>query len=325
MDLPRWDDTGWVIGMHRGGWSDLVAVGIRTTADGPYADDVLWQFLLEDRVIELPAGAVGDIGPLARHLPGFDSLKVIAAMGSCHERIFRLWHRDQSRDRPGMHALGARFGGLVERLGARQASDEVFARLHGRWVDRERSYHDVEHLTDCLREVDRLPPSPARDRIELALWYHDAVYEPGAGDCEARSAAVLASDASSLAIPEPTARRVAELVAATAHGAARVGRTNETVVDDEAALVADIDLAILGQDPLRFMEFEYGVEEEYRAVPRIAFVRGRGRFLTNLLRRPIYRTPQFSERFERVARANVEALLRSPRYAAYRWLRWLPG
>jgi predicted metal-dependent HD superfamily phosphohydrolase len=318
MDLPRWDDEGWEIGEQRGSWRDLVAVGIRTTADGPFADDVFWQFLLERRVIELPSGAMGDIEPLARHLPGFDSLKVIAAMGSCHERIFRVWHRDQSPTRPDEMALGVRFGRLVERLGARHAADEVFTRLHGAWSDPERRYHDVEHLTDCLREVDGLPASPARDRIEMGLWYHDAVYDPGASDSEGRSAAMLTNDASALGIAGPTARRVAELVEATAHGA-------HGVVSEDAAVVADIDLAILGQDPLRFMEFEYGVEEEFRGVSRVVFRRARGRFLANLLRRPIYRTPQFFERFEVVARMNVDALLGSPRYAAYRWLRWLPG
>jgi predicted metal-dependent HD superfamily phosphohydrolase len=72
------------------------------------------------------------------------------------------------------------------------------------------------------------------------------------------------------------------------------------------------------------MEFEYGVEEEFGAIPTVVFRRGRGRFLSELLARPIYRTAAFHERFEGAARANIGALLRSPRYIAYRWLRWLP-
>jgi predicted metal-dependent HD superfamily phosphohydrolase len=73
------------------------------------------------------------------------------------------------------------------------------------------------------------------------------------------------------------------------------------------------------------MDYEYSVEEEFGAVPTIAFRRGRGRFLAGLLDGTIFRTTSFRDRFEMRARTNISALLRSRRYTAYRWLRWLPG
>jgi predicted metal-dependent HD superfamily phosphohydrolase len=319
MNVLTFDDRGFGTDARRIPWDDLIAVGVRTTADGPFAEDVFWQFLLRDGVIELPGSMVSDLGLLSKHLPGLDFGKVIQAMGSCEERIFRVWHADESRDRPSESALRARFGRLVERLGGRPGAGEgeVFARLYAAWSSEARRYHGVEHLADCLREVERRPPSPARDRVELALWYHDAIYEAGARDCEQRSAAWLLRDAAGLGIADPLARLAATLVEATVHAGGEIA-------DEEAALVTDIDLAILGRDPLRFMEFEYGVAEEYSSVPTLLFRRGRGRFLGGLLERPIYRTAPFRARFEAAARANIGALLQSPRYAAYRWLRWLP-
>lgn len=311
------DDAGFGAGARRIPWDNLVAVGIRTTADGPFDEDVFWQFLLEDGLIELPGSTFGGLETLTRRLPGFDSLKVVRAMGSCEERIFRVWHREESRDRPDEASLRRRFGRLVGRLGARANVDAVFFRLHADWSSTARRYHDVEHLADCLRELDREPESPSRDVIELALWYHDAVYEPGASDSEERSATRLVADAAELGLATAHARAAAALVRATAHGAHQEG-------GDLAALVADIDLSILGRDPLRFMEYEYGVEEELAAIPRIALRRGRGSFLARLLEAPIYRTASFRERFEDAARANIAALLESPRYRPYRWLRWLP-
>lgn len=299
-------------------WDDLVAVGIRTTADGPFAEDVFWQFLLPSGLVELSGSRFGglELDVLAKRLEGFDVRKVISAMGSCDERIFRVWHRDESRGRPDEASLRTRFAQLVRRLGATKPSDETFARLYSAWSSDARRYHDVEHLTDCLRELGGMPESEQRDRVELALFYHDAIYEPGAADCETRSASWLENDAAALGVHAAIARDAARLVRATAHVA------HDASSEDEA-LIADIDLAILGRDPIRFLEFEYAVEEEFRAVPTIAFRVGRGRFLASLLASPLYRTPAFRERLEDRARANVRVLLEGPRYRAYRWLRWL--
>jgi predicted metal-dependent HD superfamily phosphohydrolase len=63
------------------------------------------------------------------------------------------------------------------------------------------------------------------------------------------------------------------------------------------ALVRDVDLAILGQGALRFMEYEYGVCEEYASMPWWKLRLGRRRFLASLLAAPsLYRTPHFRDR-----------------------------
>src|SRR5262249_42093659 len=153
------------------------------------------------------------------------------------------------------------------------------------------------------------------DIAELALWYHDAIYASGASDSEERSAALLVDDARLLGIPDERTLAAAACVRATAHLA------GATPVEPAAELVVDINLSILGRDVLRFMEFEYAVEEEYAAVPRLRYFLGRGRFLAGLLEAPaIFRTPSFRARYEGRARANISALLASPRYRSYRWL-----
>lgn len=317
MSSLRFDDEGFGTAARRIPWEELVAVGIRTTADGPLSDDVFWQFLLPDGLLELPGSMLGDLDSLEKHLPGLDFGKVIKAMGSCGERIFRVWHHEESRDRPGEADLRTRFVGLVTRLGARHDGNDMFARIYAAYSGNSRHYHNVEHLADCLREVDRLPATCSRDLVELALWYHDAVYDAGAPGSEHRSAEWLATDAEALGFGEGLARSAAALVEATVH---RAGPS----ASDEAALVADIDLSVLGRDELRFMYFEYGIGEEFRAMRTTLFLLGRGRFLAGVLENPIYRTASFRDRFEVKARANISALLQSDRYTAYRWLRWLP-
>jgi len=172
-------------------------------------------------------------------------------------------------------------------------------------------------MAACLHELDRARiESPTAEFVELALWYHDAVYEPGARDrdCEERSARLLANDAAALAIPAATARTAADLVRATAHLHGPTPRH-----DRATDLIVDIDLAIFGHDALRFMDFEYSVGEEFAGIPTRTFRTARGRFLASLLAAPnLYRTDDFRARYEQLARAQIAKLLDSPRYRAYR-------
>jgi hypothetical protein len=110
-------------------WPDVCAVGIRTTADGPFAEDVFWQFVLAERCFEIPGQCVDGsaFDELCARLPGVDHEKIVRAMGSANERIFRIWHREDSRFRPGRDELAARFRALVGRLGgAPEAAPPVF-------------------------------------------------------------------------------------------------------------------------------------------------------------------------------------------------------
>jgi predicted metal-dependent HD superfamily phosphohydrolase len=208
--------------------------------------------------------------------------------------------------------LSARFRALVGKLGGDpEAAPQVFDRVHAAWSAASRRYHNIEHLVDCLRELDASDArGPAVELAELALWYHDVVYQPLASDCEERSARALLDDAATLAIPDASAKLAADLVRATAHARARDASSSPA-----ADLVVDIDLSILGRDFLRFMDYEYAVEEEYSSVPTVVFRSGRRTFLTALLDRPyIFRTEHFRGRYEQRARRQIEGLLATPRY-----------
>ncbi|MBI3072563.1 MAG: hypothetical protein HYY84_10655 [Deltaproteobacteria bacterium] len=323
------DESGIWLGDARIPWAEIVAVGIKTTADGPYVDDVFWMFNVRDMGTSEVSGEFvsGDtLEILQRCLPGLNSAKIVEAMGSTVQRVWRIWHHERSVARPTDEIMRARFARLIGALGGNAgAGDPVFERLRSAWGGSDRRYHNVEHLTDCLAELDAARDeidSSVRDRMELALWYHDAVYIPRASDSEERSARLLLEDATALAIPSGVATEAARLVRATAHLSKSSGAGEPSAADED--LVIDIDFAILGQDVLRFLEFEFAVEEEYRGIPGLVYFFKRGRFLASLLgTTPVYRTERFRALYEHRARDNISALLESPRYHWYRWLRWL--
>jgi predicted metal-dependent HD superfamily phosphohydrolase len=199
--------------------------------------------------------------------------------------------------------LRSRFSSLARRLGATQDSTPLGDALLAAWSDPARRYHDARHLEDCLARLDELRPSPAtRDLLEMALWFHDAVYHPRASDNEERSALWAEQALASAGLPAPAVDEIVRLV--------RLTRQHGPAADETGRLMCDIDLSILGRPNEAFDEYERRVRAEYAWVPEPAFRQGRTRILEGLLRRdPLFQTETFRRRFESAARANLRRAL----------------
>ena len=186
---------------------------------------------------------------------------------------------------------------LWARLGSRPA-DGLYEELIGRYREPHRRYHTTRHLDECFALLDAahaLAERPAE--IELALWFHDAIYDTRRHDNEQKSA-----DWARRGCPADAADRVHALVMATRHDAVPSGR--------DAELLVDIDLSILGAAPERFDEYERQVREEYAWVPGFVFRRKRAAILEGFLARPaIFSTPMFFQTLEQAARANLRRSL----------------
>ncbi|MEX3769344.1 hypothetical protein ABFW14_20800, partial [Mycolicibacterium fortuitum] len=65
--------------------------------------------------------------------------------------------------------------------------------LLARWSEPHRKHHNVAHLREVLDAIGILADGGLqfdREAVELAAWFHDAVYEIGRDDNEDRSAAL---------------------------------------------------------------------------------------------------------------------------------------
>ena len=182
------------------------------------------------------------------------------------------------------------------------APEGLMRRLMDAWAEPQRHYHSLQHLRECLALLE-----PALDlaqhpgEVELALWFHDAVYAPQGKDNEARSADWACDALAQAGAGSAVQQRVRALIMATCHDA--------VPVDDDARLLVDIDLAILGADPARFAEYDAQVREEYRWVPDWLYRRKRKEVLAGFLARPaIYGTERFRDRFEGRARENLRGV-----------------
>ena len=195
--------------------------------------------------------------------------------------------------------LRGRFGRLWRRMGAEDDGAEIADELLRAYGEPHRKYHGLDHLRDCLEQLDAAPADEAdRDLAETALWFHDAVYVPGRGDNEARSADWAAGAMRRAGIPEDRTRAVARLVRLTDHAG--------PPTDPVGALVCDVDLSILGRGPAEFAEYERRIREEYRDIAEPVYRMGRSAVLSRFLARdPIYPSPYFRSRYESAARRNL--------------------
>lgn len=183
-------------------------------------------------------------------------------------------------------------------LGATPA-EGLLQTLLSAYAEPQRHYHTRQHLAECLAHFEAVQVQALRPaEVEIALWFHDAVYDVKGKDNELRSAQWAARVLEDGGVDEAACRRVHALVMATCHEA--------TPQDGDAQLLVDIDLAILGASPARFAEYDTQVRAEYAWVPRLVYGIKRRQVLRGFLqRKAIYATPYFHARLEPQARANL--------------------
>ena len=178
----------------------------------------------------------------------------------------------------------------------------IHAALCSRYEEPARRYHTLEHVRHCLRELDAAQPADdIADAIELALWFHDAIYTPGAQDNEQRSADLFRSQASA-ALSNTLVDEVERMIMATTHRSPPRSRAE--------AWVVDIDLSSFGLPWQTFLRDSRHVRQELGALDDEQYYPAHGRFLRSLCaRHRIFTTDLFNARYEQMARANITRLL----------------
>ena len=174
----------------------------------------------------------------------------------------------------------------------------------------DRHYHGLAHIEAMLAlaaEYRHLLHDP--EAVEAAIWFHDAIYDSRAKDNEAKSAELAEKRLAGRVGPHRLAR-VAAMINATATHQLPPFR-DENALDD-AALLLDMDLAILGAEPAVFDAYEKAVRLEYGWVEEPMWRAGRSAVLQNFIARPhIFNTQIFRDRFEARARENLDRSLRA--------------
>ncbi|MEU9124309.1 hypothetical protein AB0C96_31380 [Streptomyces sp. NPDC048506] len=172
--------------------------------------------------------------------------------------------------------------------------------LLSRWSEPQRHYHTVAHLSAVLTRIDELA-GHADDLavVQLAAWFHDAVYRPDRSENEERSAALAERALPELGIGAARTAEVARLV--------RLTVTHDPEPDDpDGEVLCDADLAVLAGSPDDYAAYAAAIRAEYAFVPDADFTAGRSAVLRQLLTLSrLFRTPMGYDRWEHLARRNL--------------------
>ncbi|MDP4024612.1 hypothetical protein Q8W71_18460 [Methylobacterium sp. NEAU 140] len=199
--------------------------------------------------------------------------------------------------------LRERFAGLWSRTIGPTGAEAAWRALDAGYGAAGRHYHGWGHVADLLAGHDAVRALPDfagldHDALALAIVFHDAVYDTGRADNEARSADLLAAHAGDAAA-EAVRAAMAMIRATAAH---------EPGADPATRLMLDLDLAVLGAQPPVYAAYAAAIRREYGAVPEAAWRLGRAGVLGRFLARPrLYGTAHFRDRLETAARANLAA------------------
>ena len=187
---------------------------------------------------------------------------------------------------------------LMSNLGFSENTD-TYTDLKRRYNEKHRKYHNVTHIESLLIELEKTRHiSENYNSIELALWFHDAVYNIFSKSNEKDSADLAVSFISDNSGSLELQQTVYSLIMATEHNFVPKG--------NDQRLMVDIDLSILGSAESRYTDFETAIRKEYKYIPWFIFKRKRIELLQYFLgRESIFSHRYYIDSLEQQARVNI--------------------
>jgi len=181
-----------------------------------------------------------------------------------------------------------------------EAARRIFADMVEHYNGDGRYYHVLNHVGELLDMVSEVRDLTQDYRtIQLAIWFHDVIYDPRGKDNEVKSAEYARDALQKLGFPERTVNRVSDLILKT------VSHVSEKE-DGDALILLDADLAPLGADEETFARQSRALRQEFGWVPEEEYRASRVRILSNFLNRErIYQTEWMYQARERKARNNL--------------------
>lgn len=193
---------------------------------------------------------------------------------------------------------------LFEGCGCDTYSDRFYLELRKMYSQKHRAYHNFEHIASCLKHFDEIRDhleSPLT--VELAIWFHDAIYKIFSSKNEKKSAVYSKFVLGTAGFKPETTDRVYQLIMTTIHPG------NPETIDD--CYMTDIDISILGSPPEAYRDYENKIRKEYRRIPGFIYYPKRKALLESFLAHDrIYHTDYFCEKYEKKARENITLAIR---------------
>jgi predicted metal-dependent HD superfamily phosphohydrolase len=291
---------------------DVDYILVKTTSGGPWTDDVFFLVFSEgtDSFWEIPQSSHREFLDWIKTFPDVNMEQFMKSMGCTEDRIFILYRgpkhpvlserNKNSLKKRLLDFLIGNFNGSAENL------TEISENIFKSYEENYRHYHNLEHIQHALWELDQIENQNINKKhIELAIWYHDVIYSQSSKTNEADSAQKMKIDLDPLNT-SINLHEVYDMILANPYKGKDLSETEK--------YFWDIDYSILGQRELEYMVYKQNIRLEYNRVPSLIFHFKRKAFLKNLLKRGIYQTQEFKQRYEAQALTNIKSELSKAPY-----------
>lgn len=192
----------------------------------------------------------------------------------------------------------------MESIGA-ERNHQMLAELLRAYSEPHRAYHNLNHLDQCFFVFDLVRQDFDHvHEAELALWFHDKVYDPTSSVNEQLSANQAVEFITSCELSTKVDElAVYTMIMATKHSG---DDAVQGLYIKDAHLLNDVDLSILGQQPSVFDQYDDNIRLEYVHVCEEQYREGRKQVLQSFLERDsIYFHPYTNSLFDAHARDNL--------------------
>ena len=153
-------------------------------------------------------------------------------------------------------------------------SDTQFQIVCEKYSEKHRYYHTLEHIGSCLSFFDEIS-SQLNDPsvVEIALWFHDVIYNPKENNNEEKSALFAHELLKNAGCKSTYIEGVSKLIMATKHPAFPATLEEKYIID--------IDLAILGASKETYEHYANQIKKEYSHISNASYQQGRRKVLSD--------------------------------------------
>ena len=181
--------------------------------------------------------------------------------------------------------------------------------IHQQLVDSynkpQRYYHTLDHIEHCLSLFDKISSKlQSPQALELAIWFHDVVYQPGATNNEQLSADQFMQTTKNR-FDDSLRNTVYQHIMATLHLHSEMNHA-------DTKYMVDIDLSSFGLPWPEFIHDSENLRREMAHLSNADYCRKQSAFQQALMDRPrFFRSDYFYQNYESQARQNLSAYYES--------------
>jgi predicted metal-dependent HD superfamily phosphohydrolase len=195
---------------------------------------------------------------------------------------------------------------FVETLGSYEIKidkiEKLYDRLYFEYSAWSRHYHNLSHIYSLLKLSEKFRSELNNPfQVDLAIWFHDVVYDSSKKDNELQSA-FLFEELMRSYLGKSDIEQVKSLILSTS------GHLPLLPEDNDHQYFLDFDLAILSSDTEIYNIYSNAIRDEYISLfSFFVYNNGRKKVLKSFLgRKTLYFSPFFKENCELKARKNLE-------------------